>query len=193
MHLPRRRFLHLVAGAAALPAVSRLAREQAYPTRPVTIIVGFPVGGGIDLDARLMAQWLSDRLGQPFNVENRIGSGSAVATEAVVRAPADGYTLLLANAANAINATLSSFRVKTAPELIAYAKANPGKITMAPPFSVCAAVAPTKLEDLKERDEQPEPLRAEQRKALEKHGCGLSARSIRSATSGANSINKSST
>jgi tripartite-type tricarboxylate transporter receptor subunit TctC len=96
MKLPRRNFLHLAAGAAALPAVSRFAWAQAYPTRQVTIIVGFPVGGGIDLDARLMAQWLSDRLGQPFNVENRTGSGSAVATEAVVRAPADGYTLLFA-------------------------------------------------------------------------------------------------
>jgi hypothetical protein len=89
--------------------------------------------------------------------------------------------------------TPRSHRVKTVPELIAYAKANPGKITIAPPFSVCAAVAPIKLEDLKERDQQLEPLRAEQRKALEKHGRGLSARSIRSATSGANSINKSST
>ena len=103
-----------------------------------------------------------------------------------MRAPADGYTLLLASAANAINATLSSFRVKTAPELIAYAKANPGKITMAPPFSVCAAVAPTKLEDLKERDEQPEPLRAEQRKALEKCGAAQVLDRIRSATTGAN-------
>ena len=102
----RRRFLHLAASAAALPAVSHIARAQAYPSRPVTIIVGFPVGGGIDLDARLMAQWLSDRLGQPFNVENRIGSGSAVATEAVVRAPADGYTLLFATAANALGPAL---------------------------------------------------------------------------------------
>ena len=103
---PTEQFLHLATGAAALPAVSRIARAQAYPTRQVTIIVGFPVGGGIDLDARLMAQWLSDRLGQPFNVENRTGSGSAVATEAVVRAPADGYTLLFATAANALGPAL---------------------------------------------------------------------------------------
>jgi tripartite-type tricarboxylate transporter receptor subunit TctC len=106
MKLPRRQFLHLAAGAAALPAVSGIARAQAYPSRQVTIIVGFPVGGGIDIDARLMAQWLSDRLGQPFKVENRTGSGSAVATEAVVRAPADGYTLLFATAANALGPAL---------------------------------------------------------------------------------------
>jgi tripartite-type tricarboxylate transporter receptor subunit TctC len=104
--LPRRKFLHMVAGAAALPAVPWIARAQTYPVRPVTIIVGFPVGGGIDLDARLMGQWLSNRLGQPFNIENRTGSGSNIATEAVVRSPADGYTLLLATAANAISASL---------------------------------------------------------------------------------------
>ena len=106
MKLPRRKFLHMVAGAAALPAVPWIARAQTYPLRPVTLIVGFPVGGGIDLDTRLMGQWLSNRLGQPFNIENRTGSGSNIATEAVVRSPADGYTLLLATAANAISASL---------------------------------------------------------------------------------------
>src|SRR6266702_2899983 len=159
MKLPRRTFLHLAAGAAALPAVSRIAWAQAYPTRPVRIIVGFPAGGGVDIIARLMGQWLSERLGQPFLIENRPGAGSNIATEAVVRAAADGYTLLLVTAANAINATLyeklsfsfirdiapvgsiggapyvmvinPSLPAKTVPEFIAYAKANPGKINMA--------------------------------------------------------------
>jgi tripartite-type tricarboxylate transporter receptor subunit TctC len=106
MKLPRRTFLHLAAGTAALPAVSRIAWAQAYPTRPVRIIVGFPAGGGVDIIARLMGQWLSERLGQPFLIENRPGAGSNIATEVVVRAPADGYTLLLVHASNAINATL---------------------------------------------------------------------------------------
>ena len=95
MKLPRRRFLHLAAGAAALPAVSRIAWAQAYPTRPVRIIVGFAAGGATDILARLIGQWLSERLGQPFVIENRPGAGSNIATEAVVRAPPDGYTLLL--------------------------------------------------------------------------------------------------
>ena len=95
MKLPRRNFLHLAAGAAALPAVSRIAWAQAYPTRPVRIIVGFPAGGAPDIIARLMGQWLSERLGQQFVIENRPGAGSNIATEAVVRAPPDGYTLLL--------------------------------------------------------------------------------------------------
>jgi tripartite-type tricarboxylate transporter receptor subunit TctC len=108
MELARRKFLQLASGAAALPAISAsVARAQAYPARPVTIIVGFPVGGGIDIDARLVGKWLSDRLGQTFNVENRLGAGSNIATEAVVRAPADGYTLLLATAANAISPALN--------------------------------------------------------------------------------------
>jgi tripartite-type tricarboxylate transporter receptor subunit TctC len=98
MKLPRRRFLHLAAGAAALPAVTRNARAQGYPTRPVRIIVGFPAGGGNDVIARLIGQWLSERLGQQFVIENRPGAGSNIAVEAVVRAPADGYTLLLVNA-----------------------------------------------------------------------------------------------
>src|SRR5262245_48687312 len=106
MKLPRRNFLHLVAGAAALPAVSRIARAQAYPSRPVRIIAGFPAGGPADMVARLIAQWLSERLGQPFVVENRTGAATNIATEAVVRAPADGYTLLFVTAANAINTTL---------------------------------------------------------------------------------------
>jgi tripartite-type tricarboxylate transporter receptor subunit TctC len=105
MKLPRRRFLHLAAGAAALPAVSRFARAQAYPTRPVRIVVGFAPGGGVDITARLIGQWLSERLGQQFIIENRPGAGTNIATEAVVRAPPDGYTLLLVNAANAVNAT----------------------------------------------------------------------------------------
>src|SRR6266511_1901912 len=105
MKLPRRNFLHLAAGAAALPALSRFAWGQAYPTRPVRIIVGATAGGGFDISARLMGQWLSERLGQQFVIENRPGAASNIATEAVVRAPPDGYTLLLVNAANAINAT----------------------------------------------------------------------------------------
>jgi tripartite-type tricarboxylate transporter receptor subunit TctC len=159
MKLPRRQFLHLAAGAAALPAVSRIARAQTYPTRPVRLIVGFPAGGGADTLARLTAQWLSERLGQTFIVENRPGAGSNIATEAVVRAPADGYTLLLVTAPNAINATLydrlsfnfirdiapvasigrepnvmvvhPSFPAKTVPEFIAYSKAHPGQISFA--------------------------------------------------------------
>ena len=95
MKLPRRKFLHLAAGAAALPAVSRIARAQAYPTRPVRIIVGFAAGGAADIIARLIGQWLSERLGQQFVIENRPGAGSNIATEAVVRAPPDGYTLLM--------------------------------------------------------------------------------------------------
>src|SRR5436190_17600160 len=107
MKLPRRReFLHLTAGAAALPAASRIAWAQAYPTRPVHWIVGFTPAGGNDIVARLMGQWLSERLGQPFVIENRPGAGTNIATEAVVRSPPDGYTLLLANLTNAINATL---------------------------------------------------------------------------------------
>jgi len=157
--LARRRFLHLAAGAAALPAASRIARAQTYPTRPVRIIVGFAAGGAFDIVARLMGQWLSDRLAQPFIVENRPGAGTNIATEAVVRAPADGYTLLLGGAVNAVNATLyenlkfdfmrdiapiagiirfpnlmevnPSFPAKTVPEFISYAKANPGKVTFA--------------------------------------------------------------
>jgi tripartite-type tricarboxylate transporter receptor subunit TctC len=159
MKLPRRRFLHLAAGAAALPALSRLACAQSYPTRPVRWIVGFTPAGGNDIVARLMGQWLSERLGQPFVIENRPGAGTNIATEAVVNAAPDGYTLLLANMANAINATLyeklnfnfirdiapvtgisraplvmavhPSVPAKTVPEFIAYAKANPGRINMA--------------------------------------------------------------
>jgi tripartite-type tricarboxylate transporter receptor subunit TctC len=159
--LPRRRFLHLAAGAAALPALPRIASAQAYPTRPVRIIVGFAPGGGFDIAARLTGQWLSERLGQPFVVENRPGAAANIATEAVVRAPADGYTLLLVPDTAATNATLydklnfnfirdiapvagivrqplvmlvnPSVPAKTVPEFIAYAKANPGKINMASP------------------------------------------------------------
>src|SRR5262245_48380120 len=160
MKLPRRRqFLHLAAAAGALPALSRIARAQAYPSRPVRIVVGFPAGGGTDIVARLIGQWLSERLGQQFIIENRPGAGSNIATEAVVRAAADGYTLLMAVSANAFNATLyeklnfnfirdiapvagimvvpnvmmvhPSIPAKTIPELIAYAKANPGKINVA--------------------------------------------------------------
>jgi tripartite-type tricarboxylate transporter receptor subunit TctC len=160
MKLPhRRQFLHLAAGAAALPAVSSNARAQIYPTRPVRLIVGFPAGGAADLFARLIGQVLSERLGQPFIIENRPGAGSNVATEAVVRAPPDGYTLLQIASVNAWNATLydhlsfnfirdiapvasiyrggavlvvhPSFPTKSVPELIAYARANPGKINMA--------------------------------------------------------------
>jgi tripartite-type tricarboxylate transporter receptor subunit TctC len=159
MKLPRRTFLHLATGAAALPAVSRIARAQAYPSRPVRIIVGFAPAGGTDIMARLIGQWLSERLGQQFVIENRPGAGTNIATEAVVNAPPDGYTLLLACLPNASNATLydklnlnfirdiapvagiardtfaievnPSVPVKTVPELIAYAKVNSGKINMA--------------------------------------------------------------
>src|SRR5436189_960470 len=106
MKLPRRQFLHLAAGAAALPAISRFAWAQAYPTRPVRVIVGQAAGSGSDTAARLIGQFLSERLGQQFVIENRPGAGGNLATEAVVRAPPDGYTLLLANGANTINATL---------------------------------------------------------------------------------------
>jgi tripartite-type tricarboxylate transporter receptor subunit TctC len=158
MQLPRRKFLHLAAGAAALPAMSRIAGAQTYPTQPVRIIVGFGPGGVSDILARLIAQWLSERLGKPFVVDNRPGAGTNIATETVARAPADGYTLLWLTSSNAINATLyeklsfdfirdiapvasivlvpsvmevnSEFPAKTVPEFIAYAKANPGKINM---------------------------------------------------------------
>jgi tripartite-type tricarboxylate transporter receptor subunit TctC len=160
MKLPhRRQFLHLAAGTAALPAVSRIARAQAYPTRPVRIVVGFAAGGSTDISARLIGQWLSERFGQQFIIENRPGAGSNIATEAVVNASPDGYTLLLVNIASAANATLydrlnfkvvrdiapvagilrspyvvevnPSFPAKTVPEFIAYATTNPGKISMA--------------------------------------------------------------
>ena len=159
MKLPRRQFLHLAAGAAALPFVSRFAWAQAYPTRPVRIIVGFTAGGVNDTLARLIGQWLSERLGQPFIIENRPGAGGNVGTEAVGRAPADGYTLLLIAPSNAINATLydklnynfirdiapvssislepevvvvnPSVPAKTVPEFIAYAKANPSQLNFA--------------------------------------------------------------
>jgi tripartite-type tricarboxylate transporter receptor subunit TctC len=159
LKLPRRRFLHLAAGAAALPAVSRIAWAQAYPTRPVRIIVPFAAGGGNDIVARVIGQWLSERLGQSFIIENRPGAATNLATEAVVNAPPDGYALLLVGAPNAINATLydklnfnfirdiapvagitrvanvmvvhPSVPAKTVPEFIAYAKSNPGKINMA--------------------------------------------------------------
>ena len=157
----RRQFLHLAAGVAALPAVARIAWARAYPSRPVRIIVGFAPGGPADIVARLMGQWLSERLGQPFVIENRPGAGGNIATEAVVRAPADGYTLLLIGSFNTINATLydklnynfirdiapvasvmrypyvmvvnPSLPAKSVPEFIAYAKANPGKLNMASP------------------------------------------------------------
>src|SRR5262249_1332344 len=106
MKLPRRQFLRLAAGAAALPAVSHIAWAQAYPTRPVRIIVGVAAGGASDILARLMGQWLSERLGQPFIIDNRPGAGNNIGTEAVVRAPADGYTLLIVGSTQAINATL---------------------------------------------------------------------------------------
>ena len=106
MKLPRRTFLHLVAGAFTLPVVSRIAQAQAYPSRPVHLIVPFAPAGGADTIARLMGQWLSERLGQPFIIENRPGGGANIGTEAVVRASPDGYTLLIAGGYNAINATL---------------------------------------------------------------------------------------
>jgi tripartite-type tricarboxylate transporter receptor subunit TctC len=159
MRLPRRRFLHLAAGAMALPAMSRIARAQSYPTHPVRIVVGYAAGGGLDISARLMGQWLSERLGQQFIIENRTGAATNIAAGAVVNARPDGYTLLLATTTNAINANLydnlnfnftrditpvagimrvpfvmvvnPSFPAKTIPEFIAYAKANPGRINMA--------------------------------------------------------------
>jgi tripartite-type tricarboxylate transporter receptor subunit TctC len=159
MKLSRRRFLHLAAGATVLPAFSRIVRAQTYPTRPVRWIVGYPPAGATDIAARLIGQWLSDRLGQPFVIENRPGASGNIGTEAVVNALPDGYTLLLVNAGNAINAMLyeklkynlirdiapvagiirvplvmqvnPSVPVKTVPEFIAYAKANPGKLNMA--------------------------------------------------------------
>ena len=159
MKLPRRRFLQLAAGAAALPATSRIARTQAYPSRPVRIVVPFVAGGSTDIIARLIGQWLSERLGQQFVIENRPGAGSNIGTEVVVNAPPDGYTLLLVGASSAINATLyeklsfnflrdiapvsgiisipfimavnPSFPAKTVSEFIAYARANPGKVNMA--------------------------------------------------------------
>ncbi len=158
-NLPRRGFLHLVTGAAALPAVLRFACAQSYPSRPVRIIVGTPAGGGIDITARVIGQGLSEQLGQQFFVEDRPGAGTNTGAELVIRAPPDGYTLFLASAANAINATLyenlnfnfirdiapvasvarvpqvmevhPSVPVRTVPEFIAYAKANPGKLNMA--------------------------------------------------------------
>src|SRR5262245_43084384 len=106
MKLPRRNFLHLAAGAAALPAVSRIARAQTYPSRPVRLIVPVAPAGASDITARLMGQWLSERLGQQFIIDNRPGGGNNIGTEAVVRAPADGYTLLMVATPNAVNATL---------------------------------------------------------------------------------------
>jgi tripartite-type tricarboxylate transporter receptor subunit TctC len=159
MKLSRHQFLCLAAGVAALPVTSRIVKAQGYPTRPVRIIVGWPAGGVADIVARLMGQWLSERLGQPFVIENRPGAGSNIGTEAVVRAAPDGYTLLLATTPNAFNATLydklnfnfirdiapvaridrgagvivvnPSFPAKSLSEFIAYTKANPGKISMA--------------------------------------------------------------
>ena len=159
MKLPRRQFLHLAAGAAALPTISRIAKAQSYPARPVRLIVTTPAGGSPDIIARLIGQWLSERLGQPIVVDNRSGASGNIGTEIVVRAPPDGYTLLMALSLNAINAALydnlpfnfirdtapvasiasiplvmevnPSVPAKTVPEFIAYAKANPGKINMA--------------------------------------------------------------
>jgi tripartite-type tricarboxylate transporter receptor subunit TctC len=159
MKLPRRNFLHLAAGAAALPTISRIARAQAYPSRPVRLIVPVAPAGASDITARLIGQWLSERLGQQFVIDNRPGGGTNIGTEAVVRAPADGYTLLMAGSNNASNATFydklnfnfirdiapvagvfrgpyvmvvnPSVPAKTIPEFIAYAKTNPGRISMA--------------------------------------------------------------
>src|SRR3954454_2764226 len=159
MNFPRRQLLKLAAGASVLPAFTQLVKAENYPTRPIRLVIGYTPGGSADLTARLMGQWLSERLGQSFVVENRPGGGTNIATEAVVRAPPDGYTFLLAAPANAINASLydklnfnflrdtepvagiirfpnvvvvnPSVPVKTIPELIAYAKANPGKLNMA--------------------------------------------------------------
>jgi tripartite-type tricarboxylate transporter receptor subunit TctC len=159
MKIPRRHVLRLAAGAAALPAVFRVAWAQTYPTRPVRILLGLAPGGSVDMVVRLMGQWLSERLGQPFIIENRPGAAGNIATEAVVRASPDGYTLLIVLAANAINATLyeklnfnfirdialiagmvrvanvmevnPAVPATTVPEFIAYAKANPGKLSFA--------------------------------------------------------------
>jgi tripartite-type tricarboxylate transporter receptor subunit TctC len=159
MKLPRRQFLQLAAGATAFPAATRAASAQAYPARQVRIVVGFTAGGSTDIGARLIGQWLQERLGQPFVIENRPGAGTNIATESVVRAAPDGYTLLMIGPSSAVNATLysnlnfvflrdiapvgsltrqpqvmlanPSLSAKSVPELIAYAKANPGKITMA--------------------------------------------------------------
>ena len=160
MNIPRRRFLHLAVGAAALPAATRIAFADIYPTRPVHLVAGFAPGSASDINARLVGQWLSERLGQPFIIDNRAGAGGNIATEFVVRAPADGYTLLYASTAIAINETLYAgklsfnsqkdlapvasvvrtavvmevnrdFPVKTVPEFIGYAKANPGKVNVA--------------------------------------------------------------
>ena len=156
MKFSRRTFLHLAVSAAALPAVPRISRAQVYPSRPVRIVVGFPAGGATDIQARLMGQWLSDRLGQQFIIENRAGASGNIGTEAVAKAPADGYTLLQVVTPHAINAALytnlnfdfirditpvicaarlayvvvvhPSVPTTTIPEFIAYAKANPGKI-----------------------------------------------------------------
>jgi tripartite-type tricarboxylate transporter receptor subunit TctC len=159
MKIPRRRFLQLAVGTAAFPAMSCIARAQTYPTRPVHLIAPYAAGGPNDITARMIGQWLSDRLGQPFVIDNRTGAGGNIGTEAVVRAPADGYTLLLVSSSNAVNATLydklnfdfirdiapvagiirvpnvmivnPSVPAKTVPEFIAYAKANPGTLNMA--------------------------------------------------------------
>src|SRR5271167_2082446 len=160
MKLPhRRQFLHLAAGAAALPALSGVARAQAYPSRPVRLIVGYPPAGATDITARLIGQWLSERLGQQFIVENRPGAGATLATEAVAKASPDGYTLLLTGSNDAWNATLygnlkfnyirdivpvasvsrgmgvlvvhPAVPLRGVPEFIAYAKANPGRLTIA--------------------------------------------------------------
>ena len=161
MNLPRRKFLHLAAGAAALPFAPHIARAQVYPTRPVRLIVPLAPGGATDIVARLMGQWLSERLGQPFIIENRPGAGGNIGTDTVVKARPDGYTILMASTTNAINATLydklsfnfirdiapvatisrntlvmvvhPSLPAKTVPEFIAYAKANPRKLNMASP------------------------------------------------------------
>src|SRR5262249_2694107 len=159
MKLPRRQFLHLAAGAAALPAASRIARAQTYPNRPIRLLVGFPAGGTTDIAARLIGQWLTERLGQPVVVENRAGASANLAAEAVVRSPPDGYTLLAVTGSNTVNATFfdklsfsivsdiamvsgvvrsplvlevhPSLAADSVPQLIALAKANPGKITLA--------------------------------------------------------------
>ena len=159
MKLPRREFLRLAGATVALPALSRIARAQTYPSRPVRLIIGYPPGGSADITARLIGQWLSERLGQQFVIESRPGAGTNIATEAAIRATPDGYTLFLVAPANAINATLyeklnynfirdiapiaglirfpnvmevnPSVPVKTVPEFIAYAKANPGKLNFA--------------------------------------------------------------